>query len=165
MLQGSRHFFPLRLHSAVRSFSLTRQGGTRLSSTPSISHFLLFPAYRLCPLILSLTLSFSFSPSFSLFFPRLPSSLVPAPSSPSLRRIFTAFAQVCFPSLALRFDLASSVSLPRSYGSFVSLVISSYGHPRVSLRLSSRVLLAQVYLSSSNLVEGFRPVHSGIMSS
>jgi len=125
MPQGSRHF------SLLVSFgpSFAR---TRLSSTPSISHFLL-----------SLLIVFALSLSFFLIFVIF---LVP---SDSLHRLAgsSVFVQVyIFISLAPRSYPA--VHLPRSYGSFVFLVISSYGRLCIFLRFSSRLLLAQVCLST-----------------
>lgn len=118
--------FPL-LVSTGCSVPLAR---TRLSSTPSISHFLLSPSYRLSSLSLLLSL-----PLFLFFVTGALSSFCLV-FSVSLQDPQPSF-ECAFPLLSLVVSILPTVHLPRSYGSFVSLVISSCGHRRVSLRLAS----------------------------
>lgn len=152
MLQGSRHFS--LLVSTVWSFFRSNQTFLHSfnQSLPPL------PSYRLCPpsLSVSLVLSLSFSSSWSPFFPPTLSIV--------LQDLQSSF-KCTFSFLSLLAPILPAVRLPRSCGSFVSLVISSYGRLCISFRFSSRVLLAQVYLSSSDLMEGFCPVRSGIMGS
>lgn len=144
MFQGSRHFS--LLVSTVRSFFRSNQTFLHSfnQSLPPL------PSYRLRLLFLFL--------SFSLDLRGLPCSLHRLAGS-------LVFVQVyVFISLAPRSDLASSAS---------PLILRIIRVPRnlilwalcISLRFSSRVLLTRVYLSSSDLVEGFCPVRSGIMGS
>lgn len=145
MFQGSRHFS--LLVSTVRSFFRSNQTFLHSfnQSLPPL------PSYRLRLLFLFLSFSLSIFGGLPCSLHRLAGSLV--------------FVQVyVFISLAPRSDLASSASLS---------ILRIIRVPRnlilwalcISLRFSSRVLLTRVYLSSSDLVEGFCPVRSGIMGS
>jgi len=149
MPQGSRHF------SLLVSFgpSFAR---TRLSSTPSISHFLL-------------SLLIIFAPPLSLSLSLFLSHLRDLPCSLRLslppRRIFSLRSSVHFhfSRSSLRSSSASSsilriIRVPRNLILWASLHLSSIlvsPPPRAGLSLHSL----------SDLMEGFCPVRSGIMGS
>lgn len=130
MPQGSRHF-PL-LVSIVQSLSLEPGFPPLLQSVISSSLSL--------SLLSSLFLPFSLSLSrvFGISLISLPDSLHHSAGSSVFVEVYVSI------SLTPR---SPTVRLPRSYGSFVSLVISSYGRLCVSLRLSCRVLFVWAYIS------------------
>lgn len=133
-----------------RSVPLAR---TRLPSTSSISHFLL-------SLLIAFILSLFPSLSLSLIF-RIPS--IPPRFPSSLRRIFSLRWSVRF--RFSRSDLASSTSPSILRITRVSRNLILWTSLRLSQTLVPRPFRTGLYLSSSDLVEGFRPVRSGIMSS
>lgn len=145
MPQGSRHFFP----SSSRPFGPSRPNQTFLHSFNQS-----LPPPPPSPLLIASDPSHSFpvSPSLSLL-PRHRCSfplLLDAPrlSAGSLQ----PSAECAFPLLSLVVSILPAVRLSRSCGSFVSLVISSYGHCCVSLRLGSRVPLARGSISSARIL-------------
>lgn len=152
MPQGSRHFFS----SLSRPFGPSRSNQTFLHSfNQSLPPA---PSYRLSP-------PRSFIPSLFLssrhrcFFLLLLDALRLSAGS-------SAFARVCVStSLARRFDLASSASPSILWIIRVSRNLILRASPCLASTSISRPSRARVYLFSSNLVEGFRPVRSGIMGS
>lgn len=143
MPQGSRHFFP----SSSRPFGPSRPNQTFLHSfnqslpPPPPPHPFLSPQIPLTP-----------SPSLLLFL----SSFVIGALLPAAPRLSAGSlqpsAECAFPLLSLVVSILPAVHLSRSCGSFVSLVISSYGHCCVSLRLGSRVPLAHGSISSARIL-------------
>lgn len=133
MPQGSRYFS--LLVPTVRSFFRSNQTPL-LQSVTSSSPFL---SPSSC-----LSLFFFLSLSIFLVFGV---SLVPPPSSDSLRRIFSLRSSVRFHFSRSSLQSCRALRLPRSYRSFVSLVISSYG--RVSASFSDPHLASSSHGSIS----------------
>lgn len=152
MPQGSRHFFSLS-----RPFAPSRSNQTFLHSfNQSLPPP---PSYRLGSPSLLYSFSVSLFSSSVLF-------LTSSQCSSSLSAGSSAFVRVCVStSLARRFDLASSASPSILWIIRVSRNLILRASLCLTPTLISRPSRARVYLFSSNLVEGFRPVRSGIMGS
>lgn len=131
--------FPL-LVSTVRSLSSEPDFPPLLQSVTSSS-----------PLLIASALSHSFFFFLSLSLLRHRRSFLLLPDVLRLSAGSSAF-ECAFLLLSLVVSILPAVHLPRSYGSFVSLVISSYGHGCVSLWLWSRVLFAHRSISSARIL-------------
>lgn len=155
MPQGSRHFFP----SSSRPFGPSRPNQTFLHSfNQSLPPP---PSYRLS----FLSLLHSFTPSLFLSS-RHQYSFLLLLDVLRLSAGSSTFARVCVStSLARRFDLASSASPSILWIIRVSRNLILRASPCLTPTLISCPSHTRVYLFSSNLVEGFRPVRSGIMGS